>query len=90
MVKDGENMNIDILHDKKNELEFVLPDESHGFSRLLVDELLKNKDVEVAQYNISHPLIGKPHFLVKTKSKAPKDAVKKALKSIKKELETIK
>ncbi|MBS3060747.1 MAG: DNA-directed RNA polymerase subunit L [DPANN group archaeon] len=83
-------MEIEILHDKKNEIEFIIKDETHTFPQLLVTELIKDKDVDIAQYKIEHPLVGRPTVYVKTKSKSPKDALKKALKTIKKEVAEIK
>jgi len=82
-------MELKILSDKKNEMEFELKGEDETFSGLLVDQLLKNKDVDVAQYNISHPLVGEPVIYVRTKTGKPKAAVQKALKEIKSSLKKL-
>jgi DNA-directed RNA polymerase subunit L len=77
-------MQLEIKSEKKNEMQFVLKGEDHTFSNLLVDELLKDNAVEIAQYDIAHPLTGHPVFYLRTKGTSPRDALKKAVKSIKK------
>ena len=83
-------MEFEVKSEKKNELELELKGEDHTFSSLLVHQLLQDKDVDIAQYNIPHPLIGHPIFYVKTKQGKPRNAVKKALKEIKKQISEIK
>ena len=60
--------------EKGNELTFELRGEDHTFAGLLVSKLLEDKDVEIAQYNIPHPLIGEPEFYIRTKKTKPKDS----------------
>jgi DNA-directed RNA polymerase subunit L len=83
-------MQLEVKSEKKNEMQFVLKGEDHTFSRLLVDELLRDEDVEIAQYDIAHPLTGEPAFYLRTKKEAPRDALKKAVKSIKKHIKDLK
>ena len=83
-------MQLEVKSEKKNEMQFVLKGEDHTFSRLLVDELLKDDAVEIAQYDISHPLTGQPAFYVRTKGESARDALKKAVKSIKKHVKDLK
>lgn len=77
-------MQLDVKSEKKSEMQFVLKGEDHTFSRLLVDELLKDDAVEIAQYDIAHPLTGEPSFYIRVKSGSPRDALKKAVRTIKK------
>lgn len=77
-------MKLEIKKDKKNEMEFVIEGEDHAFSNLLVSELLKDGDVDVAQYNIPHPLVGHPTFYLRTKKGSAREVLKKTIKSIKK------
>ena len=83
-------MEFKITSDKKNEMTFEIKDEHHSFSQLLVTKLLQNKDVDIAYYNIDHPLIGHPIFYVKTKKNKPITAVQKAISDLKKELKSVK
>jgi len=77
------------IKEKENELEFELIGEDHTFSWLLLEELLSDKNVEIAQYNIPHPLTGQPVFYVKTKKGKPIEAVKKAAKQLSKEMQEL-
>ena len=74
-----------ILKNEKNELEIEL-EEDLGFLNLLVDRLLKDENVEIAQYSKDHPLVGNPVLYIKTKSKTPKTILKAVLKEMKKEV----
>jgi DNA-directed RNA polymerase subunit L len=82
-------MELEVKSEKKNEMQFVLKGEDHTFSRLLVDELLKDEAVEIAQYDIAHPLTGQPAFYVRTSKGSPRDALKKAAKSLKKHIKDL-
>ena len=77
------------LSEKENEMKFEIQGEDHSFSGLLINKLLENKDVETAQYNVPHPLIGQPTFYVKTKKGEPREAVKKALVDLKKDIKSL-
>ena len=70
----------------KDEMTFELQGEDHTFSGILVSQLLENKDVEIAQYNIPHPQVGEPEFYLKVKKGKPKDVLKKAVKEPEKEI----
>ena len=72
--------------EKVKELIFELKGEDHTFAGLLTAKLLENKDVEMAQYNISHPLIGEPEFYLKVKKGKPKDILKKTVKALEKDI----
>ena len=82
-------MEYKLVNKKKHEIDFELKGETHLFSKLLVSKLLEDKEVDVAQYHVDHPLIGKPIFYVKTKKEDPEAALKKAVKGIKKDIETL-
>lgn len=77
-------MKINIIEESKNKLVFELEGETHTFCNILKSELNKVKGVEIAVYNIDHPLIGVPKFNIETKGIDPKDALKEALAEIKK------
>ena len=83
-------MELNILEEKKNALKFELRGEDHSFCNLLKDELWNDKHVKVATYNIKHPLIGIPMFIVETDGKDPKKVLDDAGKRLSKTLDKFK
>jgi DNA-directed RNA polymerase subunit L len=77
-------MEINVLEDKKKRMVFELKGEGHTLCNALREELWNDKDVTVAAYNIDHPLIGLPRFIVETSDKEPKVALKDAISRLKK------
>ncbi|MBT3720802.1 DNA-directed RNA polymerase subunit L [archaeon] len=78
-------MEINILEDKKKRLVFELKGEKHTLCNAVRDELWNDKSVTVSAYNISHPLVGVPKFIVETDGKKePKKALKDAIARLKK------
>jgi DNA-directed RNA polymerase subunit L len=78
-------MEIKVLEDKKKRFVFELIGEDHTVCNALRDELWNDKAIEVSAYNISHPLVGIPKFIVETDGKkAPKKAVNDAITRLKK------
>jgi DNA-directed RNA polymerase subunit L len=82
-------MELDVAKETKTEMEFVLKGEDHTFSKLLVSTLLKDPNVDVAQYDIPHPLVGEPTFYLKVKKGSPRDALKKATSSLKADIKSL-
>ena len=77
-------MELKILEEKKNKLVFELKGENHTFCNALKQELWNDKHVKAAGYNIAHPLIGIPKFVVETDSgEKPKKALIEATKRLK-------
>lgn len=60
-------MEIKILKETKNELEFEIVGEEHTFSNALQNFLNNRKEVVLASYKIKHPLLSNPQVYVKTK-----------------------
>ena len=81
-------MEIKYVEEKKDEIVFDVVGVTHGFCNLLKEELVKDKNVELATYKIDHPLVGIPRF--KVIASDGKAAVKKAIKSIRKQVEEFK
>ena len=78
-------MEINILEDKKKKLVFELKGEKHTLNNALREELWNDKSVKVSAYNLSHPIIGIPKFMIETDgTKEPKKALKDALARLKK------
>jgi|Deesub1362A_J573_1020465.scaffolds.fasta_scaffold00350_14 DNA-directed RNA polymerase subunit L len=68
-------MEIKIIKESKNELEFELIGEDHTFCNALRHILNKHKDVIFASYKVEHPLLSNPKIYIKTKDKPlPKKA----------------
>ena len=84
-------MEVNVLEDKKKRLVFELKGEDHTLCNALREELWNDKSITVSAYNISHPLIGIPKFIVETDGdKEPRKAVKDALNRLKKKNADIK
>lgn len=77
-------MEINILEDKPKRLVFELKGEDHTLCNALREELWNDESVVVSAYNIEHPLIGTPKFIIETKDKEPKKALKDAISRLKK------
>ncbi len=59
-------MQIKVIKEANEELEFELAGEDHTFCNILTDRLTVNKDVVFA-YRIEHPLISSPVVYIKVK-----------------------
>ena len=79
-------MEIEVLENKKDTLEFILKGERHTFPNLLKSALLKDSAVEMAAYSLDHPMDNFAKFIVKTKGKTAAKAVQDAVKLIDSEL----
>jgi len=77
-------MKIKVLKREGNELKFELEGEGHTFCNLLQKVLLQDEEVEMAGYNIAHPLTANPVVYVKTKgTKSPEKVLIEAAEKIK-------
>ena len=82
-------MEMNIIENKASKLVFELDGAGHTFCNALKDALREDDSVNVATYNITHPLQGKPKFFLETKSGTkPKDALDAAIKNLKKKNST--
>ena len=77
-------MKVKILKQTADELKFEIEGEGHTFCNLLQKVLLEDENVEMAGYNIPHPLVSKPVVYIKTKGgKSPQKALFEAIEKIK-------
>ena len=83
-------MEYKVVEEQKHKLVFQLPGETHTFCNILKEELQQVKGVTLATYKIDHPFVGVPQFLIETKGIEPREALKEALKSIKKKAQQFK
>lgn len=78
-------MEINVLEDKAKRLVFEMKGENHTLCNALREELWNDKAITVSAYNIDHPLVGIPKFIVETNGdKEPRKAVKDAISRLKK------
>jgi DNA-directed RNA polymerase subunit L len=82
-------MNIKIIRVTKDEAEIEFLDEGHTFLNILKHSLLQDPQVEIATYDVKHPMISNPIFYVKTESKDPLKAVQEASLRLKGEFEAL-
>jgi DNA-directed RNA polymerase subunit L len=77
-------MKINVLKKTTNELKFILEGESHTFCNLLQNVLNEDPNVEIAGYDLPHPLTKSPIIYIRTIEKvSPLKALEEALKKIK-------
>lgn len=74
---------ITVLEKKKNKL-YAEIDADHTFCNVLKKELWNDKDINVSGYYTEHIQIGKPRFMIETNEKEPIDALRDAVKRLKK------
>ncbi len=84
-------MEIKILEETKNKIQFKIEGEDHTILNLLKEELWKDKNVKIAAYRMDHPLVGIPEMTVEVSSgNSPKKAISDAIKRLDKELSKFK
>ena len=76
-------MNLKVLQNTKNELKIEIQGEGHTFCNLLQQALLQDKGVEMAGYDVPHPLIPSAILYIRTKREtSPKKALERALAKV--------
>jgi DNA-directed RNA polymerase subunit L len=70
---------IKIIEKDKNSITFEVLNYDNTLLRPLVEELLKDEQVEESKYYIKHPVIDNPRIYVKVKSGKPQAAVKRSI-----------
>ena len=83
-------MELKVLEQTKKKIIFELKGVDHTFCNALKEELWNDKDISAAGYNIDHPLVGVPRFVVDVSSGSPKDVLVNAIKRLKKSNEKFK
>ena len=81
-------MELKVVENNKKRLVFDLVGADHTFSGALKKELWNDKAIKVSAYNVEHPLIGIPRFIVETEDKDPKKALLDAVKRLEKKNES--
>jgi len=72
-------MNVKVLKKEPNEMRIEIEGEGHTFCNVLQKALLKDETIEMASYDIHHPLVSNPIIYVRTKGKRhPETALREA------------
>lgn len=81
-------MKLVVTEKTKKKIIFKLEGVDHTLCNVLKNELYNDESVNAAAYNIEHPLIGIPLFVIETNgSKTPEKALQSALKRLEKKNE---
>jgi DNA-directed RNA polymerase subunit L len=80
-------LNIKVLKKTDDELRIEIEDEGHTFCNVLQRALLEDETVEMAGYDISHPLVANPVVYIRMKegrkpAKKPETALREAAAKI--------
>lgn len=79
-------MKIKVLKKEGNELKIEVEGAGHGFCNLLQKKLLEDEKVDLAGYDVPHPLASNPVIYVRMKGKAkPETALIKAAEKAREE-----
>lgn len=79
-------MTIKVLKKEGNELKIEVEGASHGFCNLLQKKLLENPKVDLAGYDVPHPLASSPVIYVKMKGNTkPENALIEAAEKAREE-----
>lgn len=76
-------MELKVLSEDNEKIEIEIAGENHTFCNILRKELWKDKSTALASYNIKHPLVSNPVFIVQTESGKPRKVLKDTVASIK-------
>ncbi len=81
-------MNLKVLKKTSDEIRMEIEGEGHTFCNVLQRALLEDKTVEIAGYDIPHPLVANPIVYVRMKKgrkpeKKPETALREAAAKIK-------
>ena len=83
-------MEIKILDESKNRIEFEVIGEDHTLCNVLRNELWKQDNTKISAYNIKHPLISNPVMLVESGKGSPRTLITNAVASLKKQIKELK
>jgi len=79
----GIKMKVKILKREPQELKIEIEGEGHSFCNTLQKVLLEDKTVEMAGYDLHHPLISNPIVYVRTgKKRKPEAALREAAQKL--------
>ncbi|MBI4144315.1 DNA-directed RNA polymerase subunit L [Candidatus Woesearchaeota archaeon] len=79
-----------VIEEKKNRIVFDLEGETRTLANALKQELEQDSHVKNTGYNVSHPLIHTPRFVIETDGEDPKKILKDSVKRLRKEVQKLK
>lgn len=82
-------MEVKIIEETKNRLVFDVIGESHTILGALKKEIWTDEHVKSTGYNMPHPLINSPRFVVDTDGEDPKKIVQSAIKKLEKDVDKL-
>jgi len=80
-------MELKILEDKKGQVIFEIIGADHSLSNVLKEKIAEQKGVTSCSYNIEHPLVSNPKFIIEADN--AQKALISAIDELKKENETL-
>lgn len=80
-------MELRVVEKSKKRFIFELIGADHTFCNALKRELWNDKAVKISAYNIEHPLIGIPKFIIEADDKEPEKILVDAVKRLQKKNE---
>lgn len=83
-------MDFKVLKEEKDTLELQFEGENHTFCNLLRKELWGSDQIVAASYNLKHPLLLAPTFILQVKSGKPRKFLLEATESLKKKTKDLK
>ncbi len=72
-------MKIKVVKYEPNYLEIVVQKETHTLFEPLIEYLLQHPDVELATYDVDHPLLQNVKFRLKTRGRDPLDVLRETV-----------
>ncbi|NPA23283.1 MAG: DNA-directed RNA polymerase subunit L [Crenarchaeota archaeon] len=82
-------LNIEIVRYDQNYLEIIVKGDTHTLFAPLLEYLLNHPDVEVAMYDVDHPLLQNVKFKLKTRTRDPVEVLKEVVQHILKDVDSI-
>lgn len=83
-------MEINILKEEKDLIEFEIKGEDNTFCNILRSELWNHEDVNYAAYMIKHPNVGSPIFTLSVKKGKPRKALSDAVEALREKIKEFK
>ena len=82
-------MKVKVLKKSGNELKIEIEGSSHGLCNMLQKRLLEDKEVEIAGYDVPHPLAASPVIYMRMKGDAKaEDALVRAAEKVREQNDT--
>ncbi|MCL4326723.1 MAG: DNA-directed RNA polymerase subunit L [Candidatus Thermoplasmatota archaeon] len=78
-----------VVSKDKNSITLEMLNYDNTLLRPLIEELLKDEQVEESRYYIKHPVIDNPQIFVRVKTGKPQAAVKRAIRKLSKRYESL-